>query len=200
MTVIAGIKTEQGVLLGADTGMTGDFGRKGSGISVVCNMEIDKLTGLTLDGGEEFCWGAAGMWYPIQILQKHWRPGPPMEDTADYLWNEVHAAIAVLQEKAGDRSGAIEDEEYPGAMGMEMIIGFRGDLWAVAGEGAIDKVTDDYVAVGSASLVTYGALYATKDTDMRPVERLTMALDAAVMTSTEIRAPYTFATAKHEET
>ena len=197
MTVVAGIKTSDGVMLGADTGMTGDFGRKGSGISVVCQMDINKLTSLTLDGGEELIWGAAGSWYAIQSLQLHWQPGTPMENTHGYLVNIVHEAIKILYEHAGDRRAAVEDEDYEGAAAFEMIIGFRGDLWAVSGEGCVDRVADDYVAVGSASLVTYGALYATQGSDMRPADRLTMSLDAAVYTNTEIRAPYTFATAGH---
>lgn len=199
MTVVCAVKAEAGVLMGADTGMTGDFGRKGSGISVVCNMHLDKLTSLSLDGGEEFVWGAAGMWFPIQVLQKKWRPGTPGESAEDFVWNAVQEAFEILYGAANGRLKTIEDEDYEDCIGLEMIIGFRGDLWCVTGEGCVDRVADDYVTVGSASLVTYGALYATAQAKMTPKDRLTLALDAAVHTSTEIRAPYTFASAKHTE-
>lgn len=200
MTVICGVKTDAGVLLGADTGMTGDFGKRGSGISVVCNVHLNKLTALSLDGGEELVWGAAGMWFPIQVLQRKWRPGTPGEDAEDYIWNSVQEAFELLYGSANGRNKIIEDEDYEDSIGLEMLIGFRGDLWSVTGEGCVDRVADTYVALGSASLVSYGVLYATdRSTDMKPRDRLTLALDAAVHTSTEIRAPYTFASAKHTQ-
>jgi hypothetical protein len=198
MTVIVGVKVDEGILLGADTGMTGDFGRRGSGISVVCNMHLNKLTALTLDGGEELVWGAAGMWFPIQVLQKQWRPGAPGESTEDYLWNIVQDAFRLLYQASEGRPKIVEDEDYEDTLGLEMLIGFRGDIWAVTGEGCVDRCADDFVAVGSASLVSYGALYGSAKADMTPKERLTLALDAAVHLSTEIRAPYTFASAKKE--
>lgn len=199
MTVIAGIRTDEGVILGADTGMTGEFGRKGAGISLVCNMHIDKLTSLRLDGGEEFIWGAAGLWFPCQVLQKFWRPGPPIEDTEGFIWNAVQEAFKILYDSHGERRKVFEDEDYEDAVGIEMLVGFRGELWGITGEGCVDRVVDDCAAIGSASLVAFGALFATAGaSDMTPKQRLTTALDAAVHTSTEIRPPYTFVTAQHE--
>lgn len=192
MTVVAAVCCDDGVWMGADKNTTDEFGRKGSGITISGKLVTDKVNAVCLPNEEQLVWAGAGLWYVSQLLRMEWQPGePPDSDWHDsvheWLWNESKAMWKLFSRKHVWQR--IEDEETPGLVDFDMLIGFRKNLWYMDSAGGVDMVPDDFCAIGSGSLPAAGALYATKGL-LDPQRRVVMALRSSQHHDYQVRDPF----------
>jgi hypothetical protein len=74
------------------------------------------------------------------------------------------------------------------------LLGFRGKLYRIQPDYSVIRSASLYNACGCGADLVLGSLFSTKDTNMAPRQRLTMALKAAEKFSTEVASPFHFLT------
>jgi ATP-dependent protease HslVU (ClpYQ) peptidase subunit len=73
------------------------------------------------------------------------------------------------------------------------LIGWRGGLYRIEEDFQVAVEGHDFAAVGSGMYVAEGALYATREhPGITPMERLRIALEAAVEFNAGVRGPFTY--------
>jgi hypothetical protein len=70
------------------------------------------------------------------------------------------------------------------------LFGYKGQLYGIEEDFQVAQYSDSYFAVGSGGNFALGALFATKEVEMEPEERVLVALQAAEAHNTCVRAPF----------
>lgn len=79
-------------------------------------------------------------------------------------------------------------------VGGTFLVGYRDRLYTVMSDWQVAQAVDGYDAVGCGDTLALGALFATKDSDQGPEDRVRLALDAASHHSAGVAPPYTILT------
>lgn len=184
MTCIVGLvdKPNQRVYVGGDSA-----GSNYHSISTRLDTKVFKIDGLIFGFTTSFRYG--------QILRHKMRvPTYEIGEHPDeYMYRLVTEYLNVLTEEQWIR----KDEPRP--EGGHILIGwnrplrdgsFEPLLYNVQGDCAYGRVADGYDACGSGCSTAVGALFASKDMDMTPKDRVKQALNAASYHTPFVRAPY----------
>lgn len=76
--------------------------------------------------------------------------------------------------------------------GDNYLIGYKGSIFLLQPEYDIMEPRYPYYALGNGDLAAFGALYATRETDLSPFDRIAVGLEAAQMHNGAVREPWVF--------
>ncbi len=140
----------------------------------------------------KYLFGCSGSFRGMQILRYDFEPPPVPVDCMDIDRFIVTVWIKKLREcvrAAGYMSFTSGQEE-----GIEsFLVAWRDRIWSIYPDFQIGHLNNDFYAVGSGTQVARGALYVLnrQKKRLRPVQRLTLALEAAAECDSAVRAPFT---------
>lgn len=203
MTVIAAVRTDAGVWMGADSGIDEEFGRKGSGLVVASTLAIDKVHEVSIGPNETLLWGLAGSWSIAQRIEfdHAWSHPHHSMELREWLYIEAKNIRALFfDDSISERSQMLhEDDDYPGLLDATILVGFRGRIFSFDGSGCADECSLDFQAVGSGMLPAAGALFCSNNLVLPAQERLHEALSASAYFHPEIQPPFTIKFAPKEK-
>jgi len=185
-TCIAAIKVRNKVMMAADRRSSWDF----SQAQTMIKPKILKRNGLIL--------AATGDGYLCSLLVERLDiPGDPLhtDDLDTYMFESLHAHITKLLLRKGFKDGH-NQLSIPGEdSGCELLVGVKGRLFNYVisnpepenkdrslGEIQVDELNLPY-ASGCGGALAWGSLLTTDKVDMKPKDRLTLALEVAAHVS-----------------
>ncbi len=181
MTCIVGIKKDSGeVIIGADSAGVG-------GLDLRVRAPHSKLI---RNGG--LLMGCTTSFRMIDLLRHHFTAPGVYEDQKpiDYIVKSVIPAIRTCFKDGGFASKESERER-----GGTFLIGFRGELFTIYDDYQVAQSADNFAACGCGEAYAIGSLYSTHGLDnQQPIDRLSLALQAAETYSAGVRGPFDFLT------
>jgi ATP-dependent protease HslVU (ClpYQ) peptidase subunit len=115
---------------------------------------------------------------------------PPAPETGDLHGFMCTAFVDALRTCLKEAGWAIKENEQESG-GASFLAGVSGQMFIVHADYQVGTPADPYAAVGCGAQVALGALHATADTGLLPVQRLGKALAAAERFSNGVRGPAT---------
>jgi hypothetical protein len=114
------------------------------------------------------------------------------QDPMTYLMNDFLEALHACFQKDGF------EQEDRGRRFFEgrILLGLRSELYIVGGEYHIGRPSGSYCAIGVGEEYAYGSLHTTEQMNIDPLQRLTLALEAAAYHNTDVAGPFTFVTSE----
>jgi ATP-dependent protease HslVU (ClpYQ) peptidase subunit len=176
MTCVIGLVEHDGTIyFGADSAVSGSY-----------QLTIQKDQKVFFV--EDFLIGCTGSARMRQLLHHALVPPKytPGHDVEKYI---VTAFVDAVRKCLKDGGFAQKEEEQE--KGGDFLVGFRGRLFYIDSDYQLIEPLDGYGAIGSGDDVALGVLFATRDLDMLPQQRIELALKAAEHHTTEVRAPFT---------
>jgi ATP-dependent protease HslVU (ClpYQ) peptidase subunit len=183
MTCIAAIVDKEGlVTMGADSAGTGGT-----------SLTLRKDTKVFTKG--KFVFGFAGSYRMGQLLQYKFNipDHDPRVDVDTYLRTDFIDGIRYMLSNGGFLKKVHEVESSDGGIFM---FGYEGRIFTVYSDFQVAESLVSYYAIGCGDDIALGALHATEGLNKTPVERITLALQAAELYSSGVRGPFTFAQMK----
>lgn len=121
-------------------------------------------------------------------------PNPDLDNLDKYMNKEF---VSALMECAERNKLVIEISKEPDGSESDndvadLIVGINGRLFEVQSHVQALEWYEDYMALGSGSKFALGSLYTTKDFDISPKERLTLALEAASKYAVSVNKPFDY--------
>jgi hypothetical protein len=172
MTCIVGIVHHGKVYLGADSALT----------SETCQVSISEEPKVFAIG--EFVFGCSGSSRVSQLLHYAFTPPPIEGDLMRYMVVDFVKALKACLKDDGQKDDNLLD-------GSGLLVGVRGRLFCVYADFQMEETPSGCNAIGGASDIAMGALYATRD-DYEPHERLCIALEAAQEYNVTVRPPFVY--------
>lgn len=80
-----------------------------------------------------------------------------------------------------------------------LLIGYRGKLYYMDADFHLNAVKNGYYAIGSGNTVALGSLHTTSQYDFEPVERVKLALNAAVAFKPNVSRPLTIINSENKK-
>ena len=108
------------------------------------------------------------------------------KDDMTYMVVDFIDAVRAMQKDKGSMKKENELEEHDAAF----IVGYKGKLYVVETDYQVGRPIENYAAVGCGAQIALGALFATKHAQMKPEDRIGLALAAAVEYSAGVRPPF----------
>lgn len=182
MTCIAGVveRATGRVWMGADCAGSGDW-----------DLTLIRAPKIVRNG--DFLLGVTGHPRVCQILEHAFTPPDhPSDMTLErYIVTRFTDALREAFKAAGYARKDNEQEKHE----SEVLIGYRGRLFAIEGNYQMVEPQESYYAVGSGDMAALGALYATvaaaQDGLIAPAARVRLALEAAERFNIGVRGPFT---------
>jgi ATP-dependent protease HslVU (ClpYQ) peptidase subunit len=178
MTCIVALEHEGTVWVGGDSAGI-------DGLSI-CNRADEKVF-----INENLIMGFCGSFRIGQLLRYSLEvPEQSVKQTDDmeYLVNDFVDAVRELLNEKGAAKKENELEEHESSF----IVGFKGKIYVVEEDYQVGRPRENYAAVGCGAQIALGALYATRNSNMQPQDRLRVALEAAAEYSAGVRGPFAF--------
>jgi len=179
MTCIIGLEHEGTIYVGGDSA-----GVEESSLGI-CTRADEKVF---LTDSEEMIVGFSGSFRIGQLLRYALTiPAQKVnqEDMA-YLVTDFIDAVRTMQKDKGSMKKENELEEHSSAF----LIGFNKKLYVVEQDFQVGRPLDNFAAVGCGADIALGAMYATKNLNMDPEERIKLALEASVEFNAGVRGPF----------
>jgi len=133
--------------------------------------------------------GFAGSFRSAQLL-RHAMALPGREESQEdmeYLVTSFLQSVRIAFMDGGILRTQEGVEEFDG----EFIIGYRGKVYHLQGDFSLLHSIDDFMAIGEGGEAAGAVLYATKNMkNLKPTDRLTLALDAASYQITSVKPPF----------
>ena len=131
--------------------------------------------------------GCTGSIRMCQLLHHVFTPPLPgeEEETERYMTTTFINALRTCFREGGFARKKDEQEE-----GGYFLVGVCGRLFEIESDYQVGESIDGYAAIGSGDDIALGALFATRQLDFSPEQRLTLALEAAQHHITSVRAPF----------
>lgn len=174
MTCIVGIATAGKVHLAGDSAAVAD-----NALTVIVEPKV-------FHNGP-YVFGFTDSFRVGQLLRHAFRPPAPTGDLDRFLVTKFIDALRGCLQDGGVASRANEVEA-----GGTFLVGVSGRLFQVESDYQVGEAVDGFDAIGCASDVARGALFATPK--LAPKARLRLALEAAERHSAGVRGPWTFIT------
>lgn len=180
MTCVVGIRTETGVLLGADS-----LAATGSAALVRDDPKVFRM-------GERLAAGFAGSYRVGQVLQHHVTVADPLVGDSIREW-VVTVFVPALRQRLKD-TGAMRRFKDEQERGADLLLAAYGRLLRVNEDFQVVEPAYPFAACGSGEAWALGALYATDGAEVEGGARgrLEIALEAAQEFSTDVRGPFSF--------
>ena len=179
MTCIIGLEHEGSIYIGGDSA-----GVEESSLGI-CTRSDEKVFA---NDAEDMIFGFAGSFRIGQLLRYALiAPSQKVgQDDMAYLVTDFIDAVRTMQKDKGSMKKENELEEHSAAF----VIGFNKKLYVVEADFQVGQPYDNYTAVGCGADIALGAMFATKDLEMDPEERIQLALSASAEYSTGVRGPF----------
>ena len=166
MTCIVGLKDKKTgkVYLGGDSATT-----KGAQRMIRAEPKVYKRG--------EILFGGAGDSVVNQVLS-HIASDPSVVENQDplgYILNEFIPSFKSFLRQTNHLQ--IKDEVA--TIPNEFLVAFRGELFSIGSHFDVFTSLDNYMAIGSGEEYALGSLYSTESSDLKPEERIFIALRAA---------------------
>ena len=179
MTCIVGIEDKGDIYIGADS----------AGIDIdslsICTRADEKVF-ITESG--EFIIGFSGsfrvgqlMRYAIDLPEQSQK-----KDDMAYMVTDFVDAIRFAQHNRGSLKKESELEELPAAL----LVGYKSKLYVIENDFQVGLPIENYAAVGCGAQIALGAMYALKNSNISPTNKLEIALMAASEYSVGVRPPF----------
>lgn len=175
MTCIVALKHEGKIFMGADSaGSDGYTIRSRSDEKVFAN--------------DKFLIGYCGSYRIGQILQYSFSPPEQSikQDDMTFMVDTFIDHVRILMREKGTLKKDNEEESHGGPF----IVGYNGELYSIDEDFQVGKYFDDYATAGSGEQTAMGALYAMKDLDITPENKIRVALEAAAEYCVGVREPF----------
>lgn len=174
MTAIAGIAEDGTVWIGGDSAGVG-----GLSMQTRSDPKVFK-TG-------EFVIGYTTSFRMGQILRYHLEPPKPYEGDVGMAYmvtRFVPSVKSVLKDHGFQTTKDGQDA------GGTFLVGYRGNLYLIERDYQVGQIRQTYHACGCGSDLILGSLFTTDMFELRPHERIQIALSAAVEFSAGVRGPF----------
>lgn len=173
MTVIAGIETETGVIIGGDSASVSQVEFTVTATSIKKVFRVG-----------DFVIGCAGSFRMAQLLR--YRLSVPVqvesESDAEYLSLQFTKAM-----KKCFKSGEFKDLESE-TLGGELLVGYKGKIYAIYPDLQVNRSLDGFAAIGSSATYALGSLITSSGEP--PRKRVQLALEASRHFSAGVCPPY----------
>lgn len=138
--------------------------------------------------GDEAVIGYSGSFRVGQLLKYGFSvpDQPSKKDDMAYMVTDFVDAIRNLQRDKGAMTKENELELHD----AELLIGFNGNVYVIQSDYQVGCPLENFAAVGCGAPFALGAMFATKDATMGPIERIHMALSAAAEYCAGVRKPF----------
>lgn len=135
----------------------------------------------------EFLFGASGFLRGLQLLA-YTVEMPVITEGQDHMHFMINTLTPHMR-KAFAEHGALKTEKgLTNLSETAFLVAFRGEIYYIGADSAVDKWTEGYGAIGSGSAYALGSLYSTQR--MLPENRIKLALDAASRYGDGVCPPY----------
>jgi ATP-dependent protease HslVU (ClpYQ) peptidase subunit len=138
--------------------------------------------------------GSSGSRRMHQLVQRGLAEGLERHEdgasTFDYL---VACVVPVIRRCLAD-GGCLKTIDGVAEFEGAVLIGCRGGLYVVSSDFSVSDIDRDMMAIGAGSDYALGALYATRESGVHPMDRLRTALAAAATFNASVGPPYAFIT------
>lgn len=144
----------------------------------------------------EFLFGYAGSFRLGQILEHGFEPPSRMENqgSKQYLCTTFMEALKNSFHIQGFL-GKDEDTNQDSFDG-EFLIGYREEIFIVQEDFSVLQVRDNYLSIGSGQETATAVLYATRDIDISPIDRLLLSLETTSKYVDSVAGPFHFISMK----
>ena len=179
MTCIVGLEQDNTVYIGGDS----------AGVEAwslaICGRADEKV--FVNDSGE-FIMGFCGSFRIGQLLRYALVPPEQSQKKDDmaYMVTDFIDAVRVMQKDKGSMKKENELEEHDAAF----LVGYRGRLYCVESDFQVGRPIENYAAVGCGAQIALGAMFATRNSNLSPKNRIELALSAAAEYSAGVRGPF----------
>jgi len=179
MTCIVGLEHEGSVYIAGDSA-----GVDSNDLSIV--SRADEKVFLT--DASDFVMGFCGSFRVGQLL-RYALTTPEQsakKDDMAYMVTDFIDAVRTMQKDKGSLKKENELEEHDGGF----LVGYKGKLYIIESDFQVGRPHGNYAAMGCGAQIALGALYATRNSKMKPEERVMLAMSAAAEYSAGVRAPF----------
>lgn len=179
MTCVVAIEQDGVVYIGGDSAGVEQWSLS------ICTRADEKV--FVNDTGE-FAMGFSGSFRIGQLLRYALTPPEQSlkKDDMAYMVTDFIDAVRTLQRDRGSLKKENEVEEHEASF----IVGYRGKIYVIECDFQVARPVDNFAAIGCGANVALGALYATKNSNVHPTNRIEIALSAAAEYSAGVRGPF----------
>lgn len=178
MTCIVGIKHNNHVYLGGDAAGVG-------GLSIQTRRDVKVFR------RGQFLLGFTSSFRMGQVLRYKLSVQQQPEGMDDY---EFMVTLFVDAVRDCFKSSGFATKKEEVESGGTFLVGYRGELYEIQSDYQVAMLDTQYAAVGCGDDLALGSLYSSEILmpELKPEERLRLALEAATKFSAGVSAPYTF--------
>lgn len=175
MTCVAGIAERGKVWLGADS-------------AAIYDNEVDIRSTPKVFVRGAFIVGVSDSWRIINLLAHTFNPPErgKKRSVIRYLCTEF---VTALRDCLKD-NGCLCRTRGVDTMQAQVLIGYQGRLFDVDEDFQVGEPRKPYLAIGAGAAYALGSLHTTNTLDVKPEERLGLALSAAEAFSTAVAKPF----------
>lgn len=180
MTCVVGVVDDKGgIHFGCDS-----LGTDGHSGTIISDPKIFQ--------NGEFLIGYAGSYRLGQLLQYSFiNPERKEKQTSkQFLCTDFIDSVRLTFE-LGHFYKESRDEESAGFDG-EFIVGYRGEIFLIQGDFSVLHATEDFTSAGAGAETSNAVLYATRNLELKPLDRLHLALDTASHHINAVKPPFHF--------
>lgn len=174
MTAIAGIVHDGKVYIGGDSA-----GVAGLSLQTRLDPKVFTVGGFVIGYTSSFRMG--------QLLRFRFSPPAHHDDVDTYRYMVTDWVDAVRQVFKDGGFATTKDGAEAGGL---FVVGYRGRLFEVNADYQVAELADGFTAVGCGFDLCLGSLWSTRSIDMRPEDRIRLALSAAERFSGGVRGPF----------
>lgn len=178
MTIIVGMETENGVLMGGDSAGVAGYDL------AVRNDEKVFLTGPFVMGFTTSFRMGQLLRYSLKVPKQK-----PSESDVEFMCTTFVNAVRKCLAKGGWLVKRYEQED-----GGNFLVGYKGILYEIHDDFQVAIPSESFSACGCGEGYALGALHATKEYDISDEDRMHLALEAAAACSAGVRPPFTIIT------
>lgn len=176
MTCIVGIKSEEHIWIGGDSGASR-------------NDEIFSLNNPKVFRIGPFLIGFSGSYRIGQLMQYAFTPPVQSQQKSDMEFLVVDFVDAI-RKLLNEKGALVKDEEGHSHSG-EIVVGYHGNLYIIESDFHVENPIENYVVSGTGAAYALGALHAMKNSRLSEKSKIKKALKAATKYSAGVCAPYT---------
>jgi len=177
MSCIVGLVHNKRVYIGCDSLGSDEF----------CKMTRNDTKVFHVSGRTDACIGFAGSFRMGQLLRYS-------EGLIDVRAKSCHKYIVTKVVPRildiFDKGGFTKTEDGGTQIGCKFLFGFKDQLFDIDNDFQVGENTCGYAAIGEGYSYALGSLYATADFEIKPEERIFMALKAASVFGMGVGAPF----------
>jgi len=174
MTCIVGLLSGKEVFIGGDS-------------AGVAGLNIAERKDEKVFKNGDFIFGFTSSFRMGQLLRYSFNPPPYYTDVDLYKYMVTDFVDSV---RTCLKHGGYAKKENEEESGGTFLVGYKGRLFMISGDYQVAEHMYPYFSVGCGESYAKGCLYALQETEMKPEEKVTKALEAAEKFSGGVMRPF----------